>query len=1143
MKLTTIILFISLVQVSAKGYSQITLNEKNAPLTKVLEAIEKQSGYVFLYNESSFPVNNLSITTNNATITEVLNKYFKPMGIAYQIIGKNITLKPTHDIVIAMGAVRNMSLIDVQGTVRDSLGKPIPGVTVRLVSNSISFKMKKANTTEPADNPVLETREHVTITNRDGKYTLSAVDDQDMISFSSLGYITQNVSVAGRKTINIVMKEEVRGLNEVTINTGIYTRKANSFTGSTLVIKGEDLKKVGNANIFQALKNISPSMVLDNFAMGSSPNALPDIQLRGTSTFPAGDNSAAGLKGNYERSPNQPLFILDGFEASLERIFDLDMNRVESITILKDAASKAIYGSKAANGVVVIETKKVASTKPLVTYNSSVDLELPDLRSYNLTNSLQKLEAERIDGFYLTHGSKTADELIALQQLYNSRKKLALEGLDTYWLAKPLQNGVGQKHALSVELGGSGLNVMADVSYRDVKGAMIGSGRKNISGSVMTSYRLNNFLFRNIMSVNKNNTVESPYGTFSEYAQMNPYWRAENIDGSIPFYAEYLGENPDEKFTNPLYNSTVKSKNTTSYLNFTNNFYLEWTLIPGLKATTRLGVDIKNSDADEFYPSSHTKFVDFTSDVELQRKGSYQVNNGKGQTLSGDLNLNYGKTINKHVLFANVGFNVSEFNYNEVVHKAEGFPSDRVDNILFARGYTLDSKPSGSSAINRELGFLGAFSYMYDNRFLSDLTVRTSASSQFGADKRWAPFWSFGLGWNVHNERFLKNFTALKQLKLRGSLGSTGNSNFLNNQAIATYSYYQDALYQGFPGSYLVNLANSNLQWESKFDYNAGLDANIGGLSLKFDYYKSFTENLITNVSLPNSTGFNTVKDNLGKVQNTGFEIYGSYILYADKGNFFTLNASIETNKNKIIELSNAMKAFNANMDKLAADQGNSKPVKKYEDGMSMNAIWAVPSLGIDPSTGNEIYVDRNGHTTFIWNANDMVARGNSTPDYQGTLGFSGEYKGIGASLTARFLGGGQMYNQTLVDRVENVDMAYNVDERVITGRWTTPGQNALFKRLGTYSVQNEEGGASGESLDEKTRATTRFIQNRNEVTLSALNIYYLFNKKITDKLGIRRLKVGFNMNELTTFSSIVIERGTSYPFARTMSFNLSATF
>lgn len=1131
MKLTTIILLISLVQVSAKGYSQITLNEKNAPLTKVLESIEKQSGYVFLYNESNFPFNNLNIRADNATISEVLNIHFRPLGIEYQIVGKTITLKrisPTKPL-------KSFFIVDntITGKVTDTLGRPIPGVSVtikRTPSSKLSIDPKQKNEI------TIVMGQKVVVTDLNGNYTLNSVPADALLSFTAIGYISQSVVVGSKNVINVVMRQEVQGLDEVVINTGIYTRKANSFTGSTLVIKGEDLKKVGNANFFQSLKNISPSMVLDNFVAGSNPNALPDIQLRGTSTFPAGDNAAAGLKGNYERSPNQPLFILDGFEASLERIFDLDMNRIESVTILKDAASKAIYGSKAANGVIIIETKKLIGAKTVVTYNASLDLELPDLRSYNLTNALEKLEAERIDGYYISPFSIPGNDVM-LQQLYNSRKKLALEGLDTYWLAKPLQNGVGQKHNLSVELGGSGLNVIADVSYRDVKGTMIGSDRKNIAGSFSTSYRLKNLLFRNITSANKNNALESPYGTFNEYAQMNPYWRAENVDGTIPFYAEIF---ENTYYPNPLFNSTVKSKNATSYFNFTNNFYLEWNILPELKAITRIGVDIKNNDGDEFYPASHTKFYNYAPE-DANRRGSYQVNNGKSQTLSGDLNLTYSKQVNKHVFFANGGLNVSEYNFNEVVHRLEGFTSDRMDNVLSGLGYLLDSRPTGSSAITRELGFLGAFSYMYDNRFLLDLTGRTSASSQFGTDNRWAKFWSTGVGWNVHNESFLKNFTALKQFKLRASIGSTGNSNFLTNQSVATYAYYLESLYQGFPGSYLVNMANSGLQWESKFDYNAGFDANIQNLSLRFDYYQSYTENLITDVTLPGSTGFNSVKDNLGKVKNSGIELYASYLLWAKNNNFFSLNFGIETNKNQIVKLSNAMKAFNDNMDKQAADRGNNKPIKKYMDGMSMNAIWAVPSLGIDPANGKEIYVDRDGNTTYIWDANDMVVAGNSAPKYQGTMGFSGEYKGVGLSVTARYLGGGQLYNQTLVDKVENVDMNYNVDKRVLTGRWTTPGQNALFKKLGTYDKPNENN--SNTPVDEKTRATTRFVQDRNELTIGAINIYYLFNKSFTSKLGLQRLKAGFNMNEVATFSSIEIERGTLYPFAKTLSFNLSATF
>ncbi|PWG79685.1 SusC/RagA family TonB-linked outer membrane protein [Pararcticibacter amylolyticus] len=1114
MKLTTLLLIVGLAQLSARGYSQITLKEKNASFEKVLSSIEKQSGYVFLYDEEQLKLGKISISVNNASIKETLEKCFKDMPVTYQIIDRNITLKrKEQSFSDALKKFFVMS-VNVTGTVSDSAGHPLPGVTVKLKGSKI-----------------------VTLTNASGMFSLTGIPEDGVLVFSSVGMVEVEQSVQGRRTINVTLKRKSVDL-DVTVITGIYERKGESYTGSALTVKNADLRKVGNANLFQALKNISPSLFIDNFSMGSNPNTLPDMQLRGTSSFPGVSQDAAGLKGNYLKNPNEPLFILDGFETTAERVFDLDINRIETVTILKDAASKALYGSKAANGVIVIETKKLAGSKALVTYNSSLDLELPDLSSYHLTNARQKIEAERIDGMYTAQSP--SESAYQLDQLYNSRLKLAMEGLDTYWLAKPLQDGIGQKHTITVELGGAqSLSVIGDLSYRDVTGAMSGSHRKNISGDVSAAYRVKNLLFRNIVSATSNNNSESPYGTFDEYARMNPYWRAENVDGTIPYYAE-IGPT-GVRYTNPLYNSTLNSTITSGYFNFTNNFYLEWTALPGLKATTRLGIDVKNSDADEFYPAAHTMFENYVGE-DVLRKGSYMVNNGKSRYVSGDFNVNYSKQKDKNFFFANAGFNISQRNFNELIYKVEGFSSDQMEDVRFGRGYALDSRPVGTDGIIRDLGFLAVFSYMYDNRFLTDLTFRGTASSQFGTDRRWAPFWSVGLGWNLHHESFLRNSDFVKQLKLRGSVGSTGNQNFPTNASLATYGYYLDSRYQGFSGSYILNMANPGLQWESKFDYDAGFDANLGGLSLKFDYYKSYTKNLVTDITIPYSTGFNSVKDNLGKVMNTGVELYASYRVWSRGQNFVNLNLGVETNRNKIVELSNSMKSFNERMDELAANRSTSTPVKRYVDGMSMNAIWAVPSLGIDPSTGNEIYVDRNGNTTYIWNANDMIVAGNSLPDYQGTVGFSAEYKGIGLNVTGRYLGGGQMYNQTLVDMVENVDMNYNVDERVLTGRWLVPGQHALYKRLGTYTADTD-GDNISEVYDEKTRATTRFVQNRNEFTLSALNVYYLFNRDFVKRLGMQRLKLGFNMNEVATFSSIKIERGTQYPFARTLSFSLSATF
>ena len=1122
MKIIPVFLLVACLQVNAKSNAQtITLTLKKAPIGVVFKQIKKQSNYSIVYNNSLLArAKKINISVSNASVEEVLKQSLKGQPFSYVIIEKTIIIKPLEKVPVQENTViKNEDYQQIiKGRVTNSRGEALAGVTVKIKGT-----------------------ETATATNEKGEFTITASSDRCTLIFTTVGFTDKEVEVTNSEFIRVVMIEELKKLNDVVV-TGIYDRKASSYTGAAVTITREELKRTGNSNLFQSLKNISPSLILDNFVEGSDPNAMPDVRVRGTSSLPESvAGSGYNLKGNYLKNPNEPLFILDGFETTIEHVLDLDINRIETVTILKDASSKALYGSKAANGVIVIETRKIYSDKPLVMYNMSLDIELPDLSSYNLTNSKEKLEAERIDGMYKANpiGYDPPAEAVELMQLYNFRRKLVMEGLNTDWLAKPVRNGIGQKHAITVELGGENLRILGDFSYRHEEGAMKGSSRQNISGSLSTSYRVSNLLFRNITSINSNKSTESPYGLFSDYVKMNPYWRAVNEDGTIPYYAE-VGPN-GTKYTNPLYNSTVNSKITADYFNMVNNFYLEWKIKPGLKATTRLGINVDRSGADEFYPSSHTKFDSYITEEDKNRRGSYQVNNGRSSDLSGDFNLNYTKEVNKSSFFGDLGFNISERKYSEVIHKVEGFSSNRMDNIIFGRAYALDSRPTGVEGISRDIGFLGAASYTWDDRLLTDLTIRTNASSQFGNNRRWAKFWSFGLGWNLHKENFIKNTGLFKQLKIRGSLGSTGNQNFNTNTSIATYEYYLESLYQGFPGSYLTNMANPNLQWESKFDYNAGLDAKVKGLTLRFDYYVSYTENLLADITLPPSAGFPTVKDNLGRVKNSGIELYTSYLLLSKKRNFISLNFGIETNTNKIIELSNSMKGFNEIMDKQAADKSNNKVVHKYEDGMSMNAIWAVPSLGIDPATGDEIYLDHNGNTTYSWNAADMIVVGNSQPAYQGIFGFNAEYHNIGLSVTGRYLGGGQLYNQTLVDRVENVDMNYNVDKRVLNGRWLAPGQHASFKRLGEYSKEIE-GSNSTTSVQEKTRATSRFIQDRNEVTIGAINVYYDFNDFLKNS-KIQRLRVGFNMNDVATFSSIRIERGTDYPFAKILSFSISATF
>lgn len=838
-------------------------------------------------------------------------------------------------------------------------------------------------------------------------------------------------------------------------------------------------------------------------------------------------------------SVNQPLFILDGFESTAERVMDLDMSRIESVTILKDASSKALYGSRASNGVIVIETKRMTGDDVRVTYTGNLDIEMPDLTSYNLTNSLEKLQVEVYEGLY-DDASASPQTMVALRELYNRRLKAAEEGLNTDWLAKPLRAGIGQKHGISVELGRDALQCIADLQYKNVSGVMKGSERNTMNGSLNISYKTRKVTFRNIMSIASNKSYDSPYGSFSEYAKMNPYWSDKDEFGHIKRYV-------DTDVPNPMYDAEINTMLRTRYLDFNNNFYIEWQIFDGLKGTSRIGVETYRANGDTYYPARHSRFVNYSTEDEL-RKGSYRYSTTNRDNINGDIYLQYSKQIDKHLFTANGGFNLRQYKSDYLQFDAEGFPNDRIISITEARQYARNSVPGGVSTISREAGGLGLATYSYDNRYLADFTIRSNASSLFGKDHRWATFWSAGLGWNIHNETFMKGIEGLSLLKLRFSAGTSGNQNFLRNSSIAYYSYYKDRYYNGLTAAVLKNQGNPELKWEQTSDYNLGLDLKYKRLTLTADYYSKVTRGLIADIDIVPSTGFSTAKDNIGKVRNTGIEIKASYMVYQGKDGFLSVNGNIATNKNRLVRISESMRQYNDYQDKLAAERNNNRPVLRYVDGMPMNAIWAVPSLGIDPATGNEIYLDRDGNKTFEWKAENMVMAGSADPKYNGIAGLTGEYKGIGFNVTLTFLGGGKIYNQTLVDRVENIDPYYNVDKRVLSGRWIQPGQYALYKRLGTYRPKEGEGlaaaaGYTSNAYQEMTRATTRFVQKRNELNLSTISLYYDFPQSMIGKMKLRRLRAAVNMNDICTFSSVKIERGLDYPFARTVSFSLITTF
>ena len=1111
--LSILLTCIAVISVSPSGAfgqaveKRITIDLKNTSVRQIIYELRKQSGMNFMFEDSQIDkMAPRTLQLKNVSIEKALDELLKDTEYTYKITGNSVA-------IVRKVENKQVEGHTVSGVVTDKNGDPLVGVTI-----------------------VIKGTYRGTTTNIDGKYSLAGIPADATLIFTFIGMDSQEVAIEGRSEIDVRMKETSTEIEGVVV-TGMFTRRAESFTGSATTFKREAILRAGNQNLLKSLKNLDPAFqIMENLEFGSDPNRLPNVQLRGQTSF-------SNLQGDYEGNPNQPLFILDGFETTIEKVFDLDMNRVASVTLLKDAAAKAIYGSKAGNGVVVIETVTPEAGKMRVSYSGNLSIQAPDLGSYDLANAAEKLEIEKRAGVY-TDKSGRPNVQQQYDEKYNEYYKEILRGVDTYWLEKPLRVGVGHKHSLNFEGGDDIIRYSIDFSYNKVAGVMKGSDREVISGGFNFQYRYGKFLFRDQLSVTFNKADESPYGAFSEYAKLNPYWRAYNDDGSI---REVMGDyqianmQGSHPIYNPMVNASLNTKTSTSYTDVTNNFYAEWDAFEGMKVKGRFGLVSSKNDSEVFLPRDHTSFRDISPDSEdYFNRGKYTKGNGTRLDYNVDLSANYSKLFGKHLLFANAQWSISQKKSEMVYFQAQGFANNKMDYITNAKEYVSGS-PYGDESVVRETSVLASVNYSYDDRYLLDATYRANASSLFGADKRWGSFWSAGIGWNIHKERFFEGVSFLEKLRLRASTGYSGSQNFNSYQAIATYKYYNES-YDNIMGSYLISLANPELQWQKTQDNNFGIESSVlNMLDVTFDYYIKNTENLLTPVSLPPSAGFDSYMENLGETQNRGIEAKVNLRAIRDtkREMYLSVFGSLMHNKNKITKISDALNTLNNTRDEEKIEsnipdhengKGVTKPSTRYAEGQSMNAIWAVRSLGIDPMNGDEIFLSADGKMVYKWDPKDQVVVGDDLPKVSGTFGFNFEYKGFSVNTSFYYRLGGQYYNQTLVNKVENADIQYNVDRRMYTDRWTTPGVAAKYKAFN--------------SSEPFTRPTSRFVQDLNELQMTSLNIGYDFRNCGFMKGGaIERLKLQFYANDLFRLSTVKTERGTEYPYARTYSFTLQATF
>ena len=1075
---------------------KISVQATNESIEQVLDKISKLADIRFFYNYSVLDFSRkITVNIKDTELHDALSKVLQGEKV-------EIEYQPNRTVVLRPQRVPDgISAINISGKIIDADTKePLIGASV-----------------------VLKEQKGVgVVTDIDGKFHITIPEGgASALLISYVGYENEELAITGQgdmKDLTIKMTAAFVEMEGVVV-TGMAPRKSESFTGSYVSVKGEELKKLSPNILLQALQFFDPSFrIVENNKKGSDPNAMPEFQMRGNVQL---DNNFSNsdmnmLVGNYSNQPNMPLFVLDGFETTLQKIVDLDPERVASITILKDASATAIYGSRAANGVVVFETKKPLSGALNVTYSMSMGITMPDLSSYDMMNAAEKLQFEYDAGLFSNdaNGNPLSGSILAEQRNYYNHYKREIErGVNTYWLSEPVRTAIIHRHTLTVDGGDEALRYNLNLNYGNEPGVIKESGRETFGFSLNLQYRRKKWNISNQLSIDYY-TKRDEYGNYQKIIERKS-----------------LGPgNGSKTITNPLYNTQFEHKDYTKNFNVTDNFSLEFAIRENLRLNAQFSLTKGTSNGEIFKSMNHSEFE--ANDVPLLERGTY--NKSIGNTLNWNTNasINYNLTKDKHLLSMFARWEIGQNQSDGIFLTAKGFPNDNMSDFQFAQEVEKRDV-NNTESTSRSMGLTATVSYMYDFRYSVDFNVRGDMSSQFGADSKLKPFWSVGARWNASREKWLEG-TAISNLVLRTSYGITGSQNYDPYQAIEGYTF-EEMMFQylssGVIGSKLKGFGNPDLDWSTTEDFSAAIELGFFNdrLTASVNYYNHYTDQLLLENNIAPSSGFLTMTNNIGAISNKGVDVTLGFTPIQDFERQIQWNVSINGNHNKNVvkKLSNEIKKQNENN----LNERNS-PAPIYEEGKSTSQLFVVRSLGIDPATGNEIFLKRNGERTFFWDANDKVAVGDTEPKFRGGITSSLTWKEWSLNLGFTYQLGAYIYNQTLVDRVENVNLAYNVDRRAAKDRWRKPGDIAKYKSI-SYTGR-------------ATELSSRFVQKVNEIQFSSISVGYHFDpKKFTflKQCKIAGINLTGSMQDLGRLSSVKQERGTDYPFSRTVNLSLSVLF
>jgi TonB-dependent starch-binding outer membrane protein SusC len=1090
MKLVFILIFICSMHVSAKVYSQerFTLNMSNVSVDKVFNKIQKESNYRFFYNYGYLKhLDKINLVAKNETLSDILNKLLDNT-LAYQILDGNL-------VVISLKGSQQAQH-RIEGKVTDEKGTALSGVSVQIKGTSQGA-----------------------ITDAAGKFALVVPDDA-VLSVSFVGYETQEITVGNKTNINIQLKVSVSGLNEVVV-IGYGTVRRKDLTGAITSVKGSDIKSEGISSLTRALQGKMPGVEIES--AGGDPGAGTRILIRGVGTL-----------GN-----SSPLYIVDGVQVS--NINNIPGADIESIDVLKDASAAAIYGSRAANGVVLVTTKIGKSGKPLIQFNAN----------YGWQKVAKKLDL--LDAQQWATVSNTAHDAAGLPRLAIAQNPDSL-GKGTDWQDAIFRTAPTQQYELLVSGGNESSRYSISGSYNDQDGIVKTTGYNRYNLRVKTETTKGRFKFGETVLLSREKWITMPNGwggqggnPVGSAALMIPVFKIYDST-ALGGYAGAYG--PVVNIANPIAQLNLEKINRelTSILA---NAYGELTILPGLKYRLNLGYTNAfgtNSDYAKRYVVG-TLFAHNTNDLSQSKDQNVNV--------LLENTLNYDKQFGKNSVQALAGYTYQQNKYSYLSASRTDLP-DGIVNIDAGAGV---SNNGGNSSQNDLLSVLGRVIYSYDNRYLLTASFRRDGSSRFGNANRYGNFPSIALGWNLSNEKFFEPLSdKISALKIRASYGELGNQEIGDYQysaAIASNINYVigEDQHKWF-GAIQTALSSPDIKWENTKTSNVGLDLGVfnNKLTVTADYFVKTTTDVLLQVPIAPSVGSTSSPYvNAGTLRNNGVEIGANYAGQAGKLKF-NVFGTFTAVKNKVVQLGTGTQQIFGGQ---PTHHGASTTLT--EAGGPIGGFYLIKDLGIfnsqeevdnyknksggliqpNAAPGDIKFQDTNGDGQI--SDLDKVYLGSPFPKFEYGFGLNASIYNFDLNMFFQGTYGNKIYNGFRED-FESMSLEFNYSTATLNA-WTPTNHSNIPRAVINDPNFND-------------RVSSRFLEDGSYLRMKTLQIGYTFQDNFKNRLKLSSLRAYISADNIFTITKYsgynpdlgrtgsILDRGVdfghpAYPLAKTVSLGI----